>query len=367
MNAVVVSFDALALAGLGCYGGELAQTPQLNWFAAGATVFDAHFAEDCSPTADPPWGGEPGLVQRLNDASVATTLVSDCAEGSPPWGRFVTCPTATLQGQAASLPHGNVFSRLVDSLIALIETATDLPSLFWLHARGPSLRLVEGADWASVRREYAVAVEEIDRAIGRVIDAVNARWPDDPPLIAITAARGCHLGEHTPSGADLLEANVHAPLIVRVPWGRLAACLLERPSSPPEPYTGRLAAYPTGERCRELVQPRDASAMVAEWFGIPWSVEAMLGAIRDRRPLGREAIFIRGAAGSRGVRTRDYYYVECAVDGSPAPFLFTKPQDRWDVDDLSRREPGVVEELAALLESHGQSSTGSMSPRGVGS
>ena len=96
MNALVVSFDHLHLAYLGCYGNAGIQTPQLDRLAADAAVFDQHFTtqiwlpED-APRDDPSmvWGlrGDAAeeLRRRLLDAGVATRLLAgpDAVLGPP--------------------------------------------------------------------------------------------------------------------------------------------------------------------------------------------------------------------------------------------------------------------------------------------
>ena len=63
-----------------------------------------------------------------------------------------------------------------------------------------------------------------------------------------------------------------------------------------------------------------------------------------------ELVFYAGDRG-RALRTSEWLYIRETTDAGGEERLFAKPSDRFDLTDLSRQQPGVVDELSVLLRS----------------
>lgn len=216
----------------------------------------------------------------------------------------------------------------------------------------------EDADSIDVRYAkafYAGYVTCLDRWLGRLLSHLADR--DSETLLIVTAAAGSSVGDRGALDETvpvLREEQIHVPLIVRVP-----------------------NRAQDGSRRRAFVQTVDIAPTLLDWFGIvPSDVagvtpdeSAESSGISDAMPPQRPASGFQGysllplvehletivrdyavmgdAAGARALRTADFFLARDRTGA--APRLFAKPYDRWDMQDLSREYPDVVEQLVQQL------------------
>jgi arylsulfatase A-like enzyme len=169
------------------------------------------------------------------------------------------------------------------------------------------------------------------------LDTLENIYLEDSPLSAQTALlftspRGFPAGEHRRVGAcdDALYGEVlNAPWIMRLP--------------------DREGAM---HRSRTLVQPPDLFATVLDWCG-SLSDEACCGRtalpiVRDEQPPVRDrACAIAGD--QRAIRTPAWHLREDPA--APRRHeLFAKPDDRWEVNEVSDRCPDIVAQLIEALD-----------------
>jgi arylsulfatase A-like enzyme len=106
--------------------------------------------------------------------------------------------------------------RLVErALDALSDEGAQLVFMHWLEAHAPyDLAGEVASDEEGYLAELAIA----DRALGRVRDALHARWPRRGALV-VASDHGEAFGEHATRyhGATLYEEMVHVPLFVELP------------------------------------------------------------------------------------------------------------------------------------------------------
>ena len=92
-----------------------------------------------------------------------------------------------------------------------------------------------------------------------------------------------------------------------------------------------------------------------DWFGTSSAADELSGTSllsllqRDGRG-GREEIVVRDAGGAWGIRSRDLFLVRSSEGGDAPPRLYSKPDDAWDLVDVSEQGVDDVERLVLRLD-----------------
>jgi arylsulfatase A-like enzyme len=75
----------------------------------------------------------------------------------------------------------------------------------------------DAPELAESRRRYRHEIEEVDRAVGRLVDELRARGVYDDTLIVLTSDHGLALGEHQHlgRGSALFDEFLHVPLLIK--------------------------------------------------------------------------------------------------------------------------------------------------------
>jgi hypothetical protein len=375
----VVSFllRGCPLSFLGAYGNEWVATPTVDRLAAEGVVFDAHFAAEPGVFPPSPFGGEGlGVRGRPGSGNSVTNGESPPLTPSPSpsrgegnksllirctrpendgpsgyyagWGEVVDARPGksdpspldallrTLPSVLESLPPSDwhlgieldtlvppwhvpqdVFDVYVEELLedgdgAGVEPWKDPPT-GWFDEE-------DRASWELLHRTAAAAVTVFDVKLGAVFDLLRERGLDREAAWVFTAAAGVPLGEHGIIGHHrpwLHEELVHLPLIVRYP-----------------------NAAHAGRRMAGFTQPDDVV-----------DLEKLLQVNRDH-VVTRYAV---NGGSEAAIRTAEWTYLHPLTtppdDDERKPQLFTRPDDRWEVNDLAARNPEVVEALADRVQS----------------
>jgi arylsulfatase A-like enzyme len=329
---------------LGAYGNEWVATPTLDRLAAEGVVFDAHYAAE--PGRLPgPMPGRSDLVRSTrpaNDAPAAyyagwgevVDARPDAKDGSPLDSLVRALPGVldALAGVSGPDWHlgieldtllppwhvpQDVFDVYVEELVedgeaAGVEPWTDPPT-GWFDAD-------DEASWELLHRTFAAAMTVFDVKLGAVFDLLRERGLDRDTAWVFTAAAGFPLGEHGVLGYHrpwLHGELVHLPLIVRYPGGEHAG--------------RRVSGFTQPEYLQDLSKLLDVQHEVA--------------ISRSTMNSGSEV----------AIRTAEWTYLHplsVPPDENPrTPLLFTRPDDRWEVNDLPARNPEVVEDLANRVQS----------------
>ncbi len=391
MNAIILVVDRLHAGYVGAYGNTWIETPWLDRLASQATVFDQcliespdleGFCRSCWLGRHPlcPSDGQGPLPRRLADAGVATALLTD----DPAIARHRLARTfdAVVRLDVPEFPQvadqieethlAGSFARIVDWLEAARE-----PFLLWCHLTGLGgpwdaplafrLRYAEGDDpdppdsadvpcrmleedydpdqLLGVSQAYAGQVTLLDVCLGALLEFLDESPLRNDTSLALVSARGFPLGEHRRVGAydDALYGElVHAPFVMRF-------------------------ADLSGEAVRSpaFVQPADLYPTLLDCWGIAGppapTAASLMPLIREEAESVRDRLCIVNQAGQRAIRTPAWYL----RDGDP-PELFRKPDDRWEVNDVSDRCEQVVDllrkTLAACEDSFRQGGTADLPP-----
>ncbi len=386
-TAVVLVLDGLGSGYLGPYGNTWIETPAFNELACQSCLFEQAIVD--SPSLDglyrSLWTGRhaaavdgaqgPGesLLEQLGRRGCSTLLITDepdCA-GHALADAFEGIQLLTSDERCELLPAeetgiARIFAETIEAVSGqaadliwvhsrALQAAWDAPLEFRLQfadeedpdppisAEPPALRLgpesdpdvVQGWLWA-----YAGQIVLLDLCLQPLLAALDALDPS--PLFILTGARGYPLGEHGALGSvatGLYTELLQVPLLIRLPTGQFAT-----------------------HRIPNLVQPANLSATLMSWFdGV---VDSPIAAglwplMRETTPIWPE-LAVSQTPTEWALRTPTWFArIAPKADSSPAqsfgqePFLqvselFLKPDDRWDVNDVSDRCPEVIQAFHRL-------------------
>ena len=180
---------------------------------------------------------------------------------------------------------------------------------------------------------YAGQVSLLDTCLSILLDALWSGSVGESTALLATAARGYPLGEHRYVGRA--ERPLHAELL-QVPW------LLHCPQ-------GEGAAW----RSHQLVQPPDVYPTLLEWFDVALPDLPLWGRGALPRTLEHESRAAREQAGSldgneRAMRVPAWFLRQNATGER---LLYAKPDDRWELNEISDRCQEVAGQLSDVLQS----------------
>lgn len=398
--AIVIAVDGLRASALGAYGNTWHPTPALDRLASESLVFDwliadspqlAGFYRGAWFGIETPCDGVereltqlgdvPSLARCLESAGIQAAVTTDdqwVAEQADQLGfgevRGLEFPVPATAEAVADTELAQLFAIAADQLeswgAADAETATAAPPrLLWLHARGyhgawdaptdlrqslldeedpPALEFVvpptrlETNDHDELllhRSAYAAQTIVLDQCLGMLLETLDATGLADSTLVALVGCRGFALGEHGALGSDVLDLYnelTHVPLIVRLPGD----------NSVPPP------------RSSELVQPIDLLPSLLSWFNVAAGPSAgwnLLATENASVQPNREAVYASGAAGEIALRTASWGLRQSGGrrgdgDASGSVELYSKPDDRWEANEIADRCPNEMAALLALAE-----------------
>lgn len=365
---------------IGAYGNSWIHTSQLDHLASESFLFDQ--ALIASPRLDRLYGdywfgshaadaegqvdGGASFPRLLQAAGMHTALITDEPE------------VATLRLAAdfaerilvESPPHDQAAEDVLETQLArLFGTATDWlasapqPFCLWLHARGmtaawdaplelrkqyaededpepprfsavPNRRLSEAYDpdeLLGITHAYAGQISLLDLCVGALLDHLQQGTLAATTQLTFLSARGFPLGEHRRVGPcdDALYNET-----VQIPW------LMQFPDG-----LGKLA------RSQALVQPADLPGTLLDWLEIDRGTLgsghaiSLLKIVRGDVESIRDHVFLVSHH-DQAIRTPAWLLRQPA---SGAVELYSKPSDRWEVNEVANLCPQIVESLQAAL------------------
>lgn len=375
--------DRLRAAAIGSYGAAWCETPAFDQLASQSLLFDqvltpaqtlAGLYRQLWQGAHPlePAAGTANLPRLLRAAGYRTTLLTDEPQ-------LTQHPLAAEFDEQVHLPAAEVTAparRMEETQLARLSAATlemvsaaeradrGAPRLLWIHSRGmagpwdaplelrnslldeddppppqttsvPSWVLPEDFDPdlpLGLTQAYTAQIMTLDACLAALLDQLQGRPLGEQTLLIVLGGRGFPLGEHRRVGAAeeiLYGEMVHLPLMIRFPHG-----------------LGRLT------RSDALVQPSDLFATLLDCVGqrIPaamGSAASLLPLARDEQPRVRDRLCLTTSSGQLALRTAAWHAI-FAESGDQVE-LYTKPDDRWEFNDVASRLPDVVSGLRTAL------------------
>ena len=378
MNAICLVFDRLHAGYLGAYGNTWIETPAVDRLASQSFVFDQALIDtpDLNRIYRSYWQGRhaiapdfspgdcPSLPGCLRELGVTTALLTDdplvarhplavdfdeIIDIDPPW-----------ECRGAAEIEQTHFARCFVQIIDYLQSARE-PFMLWCHLAGlgttwdaplsfrraykdeddpeppsgadvPEQTLAEDHDpdeLLGIVHSYAGQVSLLDSCLEAFLEFLKELKAADQLLLTLTSSRGFPLGEHRrvgPCDEALYGELVQAPLLLRFPDGMGAAA-----------------------RSQALVEPADLWATFSQWWQNgpePASPAAasLISVVRQDIAAIRDRLCIAGLGEERSLRTPAWYF-RAAGEGE----LYVKPDDRWEVNNVSNRCLEVVECLQLAL------------------
>ena len=374
---LLVTVDRLPAWIVPAWGATWVSAPALDALAGRGVVFDRLIAPSLDPgqTLDALGGA---LVTAAARAGLRPTLVTDDAAFAARWAAegegvalSVTVVPALVPRRLARRAEETNLGRLFAAARGLLAGGEE--SIVWVHAGSlglawdapesfrepyldpddppppegvavPSLRIDADTDPDLVmghRQRLAAQVSLLDRCLGELVAALSA-----PPLsaeawtIGFAGVRGMPLGLHGLvglPGSDAAEMpfgeSLHLPALVVDGRGRMA-----------------------GQRYPGLVMPADVGETLREIVGLPARLPAT--AEEPARPMSdlldtwthddRDRVIGVVPGGMAVVTTHWFYLEEDGTDAEARRRLHAKPDDFFEVADVSSRCPEVMATLREI-------------------
>jgi arylsulfatase A-like enzyme len=375
-NLITIVVDRLHAGMVGAYGNSWIRTSELDELASQSMVFDFAFATapDLSRIYRALWSGmhpgaldtapdHPALPAALNAAGLHTTLVTDEAEVAalPAAGGFAerviveSVDDAEDALDVESTQSARLFAAASDWLAQAQE-----PFALWIHARGmaapwdaplemrnafadeedpdppkfaavPNRRLPPDFDpdeLLGITHAYAGQLALVDSCLGAFLEGFAASPYADSTLLTFLSARGFPLGEHLRVGpCDDVLFNELTQLVwmMRFPDG-----------------LGKLV------RSQALVAHADLPATLMDWLGAEnpgVGASSLLPLVRGDVEHHRDRLWLV-SRDEQAIRTPAWLLRR---DQMGSCELYAKPSDRWEVSEVSKLCPHIVEALQAAL------------------
>jgi len=375
---------------VGAYGNSWIRTRRLDRLACESFLFDQAVAS--SPRLDELYRGYwfgstspdamkigSSLPQLVAAAGMNTALVTDDAEVASlaTAGHFSERVLVESQALGITAPEAaeTQMARLFAVATRWIETAPQ-PFCLWIHSRGmngdwdaplefrdrfaeeedpepprfvtPSDRVLsddyDPDELLGIVHAYAGQIALWDRCLGEFCDAIDQGDLAANTQLTLLSARGYPLGEHNrvgPCDEPLYNELVQVPWLMRFPDGLGKLC-----------------------RSQALALPQDLPGTLLDWLAID---RGGLGAGRatsllevvsgDRELLRDRALLISGH--DRAIRTPGWYLRR--PDSGPAE-LYSKPSDRWEVNEVAKLLPEVTAGLQDALTELEQAGEATLPP-----
>ncbi len=346
---------------LGLHGNTSVETPAFDRLAVESTSFDFAFAPSCdshrifeSMFTD---GRDQPITATVEGSS---KFVSDCsiaieAAESAQFDSIVAIPATTVHAAAQSAAQtqaANFFAAATEAAETLCQG-----DLLWLHYSGltgawdaplamrqqfqslddpepyadvkpPQFAFDAEQDdpdlLVSVQQSCFAQVAIIDGMLGIFMDQLTQLEIGESAVAIIAGLRGYELGEHGYVGpaSNLYAQSLHVPLLMRFPDGDEAT---------------------KNRRSHRLIQ----TSTIGDWILNSQGAKDQCEIIMDK---DAPPIFLSSKSAA-SVQTAQWKFLRWTdEDGVIFEQLFAKPDDRWEVNDVARRCPQIVEELEELLK-----------------
>ena len=210
------------------------------------------------------------------------------------------------------------------------EDVTDKPA--WVRGL-PPLDATDRAALAALRTDADRSLLAVDRAIGRILDALDRTGRLDRTIVVFTSDQGLAFGEHRWTKKEApYEEVIRIPLVIRLPPGEGAAVPATR---------------------TELVANIDLAPTLADLAGAahpPTDGASLVPLLRGEHPPWRDALLLEHLGGGTpvpsycGVRTAEAKYVRY---GTGEEELYDLVADPFELANLAAAPSSLLEELRA--------------------
>ena len=373
-SAIVLVIDRLTAGAIGPYGNTTIDTPEFNRWAASGILFDQIIANsvDLNQVYESWWKPKPQDETSLETSTLLFTDDSEIA-AHPAADRFDQIQQ--FEAPESPQPDSPAISAADTQMATFFAQATEAiaqlqpGSLLWLHSKGISQRWDAPMDYRNsqcgpddppppdfvkapsqwidpetadpdlmlgLEQAYAAQVILLDQ----LLNIFSQTLREDPKFtntwLLLASPRGYPLGRHGVvgdavdpefAGTKLHQENLHVPLIV----------------CPPAKLSERFA---TG-RCGQLLQSSTLTSLLNAIFAQTAESQLMqyLTHTDEPSPASPKAHVATRHESATAIQTANWKMI---TDGNRHR-LYSKPDDRWEVNDVANRCPIELEEMQQLL------------------
>ncbi len=397
-NAVVLVVDGLSAAMLGAYGNTWFETANLNRLASQSLLFDFAFASSTNlkesyrrfwnpdKRFDQKTGGQnrEGLIDSIAKLGATTCLLTDepvladlnLTDSFDHVAQIDSPVVNEIASDVGQTELANFFAQAA-SWLADLEPG----SLAWIHSRGLTgawdaphamraglvgegdpvpgtfyqppkgrfdLEQDDPDDLLGFQQAAAAQVMLLDQFLGILLDLMESDPFWQSTLLCFTSTRGYPLGEHGILGHNHVQGDeilsnynesVHVPMMISAP------------------NTAEFNDF-RSLRNRSLRQTDLINECLIDWFADdPSQFVGRIQSLAFGAPeLCDQAIVIKSEGGescSVSIQTHAWKLIKSFGNDdaqSNDVELYAKPDDRWEVNDVSRRCPQIVESLSRILD-----------------
>ncbi|MDZ4659687.1 MAG: hypothetical protein SH868_19105 [Bythopirellula sp.] len=365
--ALVIAVDGLRASALGTYGNTAFPTPQLDdlasrslvveWLLAESPELDDFYREVCPATPDE-------KIRRwvVTDDPTIVPLVES---GFDEVVRIERGPSQSA-AELAETQTARFFVQAVEQLALWQKDAAEQNAngLLWVHFSGlcgpwdvplqlrselmdeddplpaefvdpPALlsSVDDPDELLKYRVAYAAQVAVLESCLAGVVEAFEEMSHPGEKLAMILGSRGFSLGEHGCVGQDcgtLYSEQLHLPWLIMTPQTR-------------EPLP----------RVSGFARPSDIQATLNQWFNSAatsespgMSLTSVLAGVTGQLRL---AAISGNRAGEQMIRTPAWLLKQ-----GESTELYSKPDDRWEANDVASLCPEIVQVLGECLQKREQ-------------
>ena len=348
-HTLVISIDGLRASALGAYGAAAYETPHLDALATESCVWDWCFADTPDLT-----GLGAALSSGIDPETIPSNalVVSDCdsflktalAESFSQKQLIETVEPSACAPSISETCQAQVWEEFASVIVSKLQSNPDERVFGWLHTRGmygpwdapvdlhealldeddppvpgevapPDATFSDQAELCEARFaascRYAGQVMALDACLGGWLEIVRGLFEGQTLRIVLLGLRGFPLGEHGRIGGvddRLFSEQQHVPLLVGA-------------VDPNERFTREHATVTLSDAVARLFSSSEPS---------------------------RQAL-LRSPSGAVAVHDGQWMLRQRAADQAESLELYSKPDDRWEQNDVAQLERETVESLAALL------------------
>jgi choline-sulfatase len=255
-SVVLVTLDTVRADRMGFLGSKRGLTPNLDRLAAGSVVFERAYAQAPMTTIShatllsgtyPPYHGVndfgvplPASVPYLPDllrgagyrtgAFVGSLVLEPQAGIAAGFERGFGTYDAGYRARAGTEDRYRSLERRADDVVdrarRWIEAGPRGPLFLWVHLFDAHAPYDPPAPFKArhAAAPYDGEVAYVDRAVGRLLEALEKGPGMASTMIVVASDHGEGLGDHGEDthGVFLYDATIHVPLLVKLPQGRSA-------------------------------------------------------------------------------------------------------------------------------------------------
>lgn len=355
MRVAVVSFDSLAASALGCHGNEWVESPTFDRLAAGGVVFPRALShQQVVSAADTQNQVRAVWERRIASGAKIRWLRDERATAIPGGLEAMNADGRVVSGETGweCSPQQVAEAELFRAAAEMVAEDWDL---LWVAAagvqspweppdgfatlyfedfaeRGLPVTESDRTDWGTHPAVYSGAISLLDHWLGEFVTALERESERHPTLLIVTAWEGMawqpiagQMAQLPAWHAERMTVPFAVTALGKLPgWSALASW------RPPRPVCA------IDEVCRLLHGAADPTS-IAAWLEGTWTSSS------EAKP-----IVLKGDGWD--VVETDSWKGVFANEETAEPNgeqLFVRPDDRWEVNDVSSMHHGVLQELQA--------------------